>query len=61
MSRRSLRAALLFAPLALAVACSSPTNPRYPDPNPPTKPGQNPPTNAVQAPAPHDTVNVPAS
>lgn len=50
----------MFAPLALAVACASPTNPKYPDPNPPAKPGQEGPTHGVQIPAPLDTLNAQA-
>lgn len=61
MSTRFLRRALLFAPLVLAVACSSPTSPRYPDPDPPSKPSPTPSGNALQAPVSHDTLNVQAS
>jgi hypothetical protein len=58
MTTRFLRRALLFAPVALAVACSSPTNPKYPQPDPPTKPGQDPSRHGTQLPAVQDTLKV---
>jgi len=62
MSVKNLRRVLLFAPLVLlAVACSGPTGPKYPDPNGPDKPGQNGPSQGAMQPATPDTLNVPAA
>lgn len=57
MSMKHLRKLLLFAPVALAVACSSPTNPRYPQPDPTPPPRHEPPATGTMQPAPHDSLN----
>lgn len=61
MSRKSLRRVLLFAPVLLAVACSSPTNIPYPQPDPPPKPRSDPPNTGVMQPLVHDTLIVQGS
>ncbi len=61
MSAVNVRRILLFVPLVLAVACSSPTGPKYPQPKDPPPPAKwYPPTNAGLQPTTHDTLHVQA-
>lgn len=58
MSLKSIRRILLFAPVALAVACSSPTNVKYPQPDPKQPPRSDPPNTGIMQPVVHDSLNM---
>ncbi|MEJ2217507.1 MAG: hypothetical protein P8099_12925 [Gemmatimonadota bacterium] len=58
MSMKIVRRILLVVPLAMAVACSTSGNSRYPDPTGPNKPGDSPPKNGTTLPTSPDTLPI---